>query len=385
MRRRIAPFVLVAVWLGSMVVPGVASAAAPTKGSGASHARRRPEFLDSHDAPGRSSLSTGPNHVHPRRRQGRGDLQPRLQRLRVPRLGKGRAGSQGESKRSHGSAEPESLDHRRVDHARHLSDRGGQSLRYRCPRRRLHRGGARIAILDTGIDLDHPDLPRTSTRGSARTARRRAPPQDGHGHGTHVAGIAAAARGNGDRRRGRRARGARSCRQGARRLRQRRLDNVICGIDYVTGLKTDGDPSNDVDVVNMSLGDTGPIGNCSDGGLRAGDLRVGGRWRHLCRGARATRRSTRRPSFRRRSPRSSRCQRSPTSTASPAASAAASSSRAARNDCDDTIAFFSNYGGVGGRDRARASTCTRAGRAAGTSTRAAPAWRRPTWRASPRS
>ena len=32
--------------------------------------------------------------------------------------------------------------------------------------------------------------------------------------------------------------------------------NLICAVDYLTGLATDGDPTNDVKVANMSLGTT---------------------------------------------------------------------------------------------------------------------------------
>src|SRR5207253_6590474 len=44
--------------------------------------------------------------------------------------------------------------------------------------------------------------------------------------------------------------------------------NLLCGIDYLTGLATDGDPSNDVRVANMSLGDIGTASNCNDGFVR---------------------------------------------------------------------------------------------------------------------
>ena len=44
--------------------------------------------------------------------------------------------------------------------------------------------------------------------------------------------------------------------------------NVICAIDHLIALAIDGDPNNDVRVANMSLGDAGPLGTCSDGGLR---------------------------------------------------------------------------------------------------------------------
>lgn len=53
-----------------------------------------------------------------------------------------------------------------------------------------------IAVLDTGVDLSHPDLSSKLTAGYD-FVQKDAIPQDEHGHGTHVAGIAAAATNNG--------------------------------------------------------------------------------------------------------------------------------------------------------------------------------------------
>lgn len=53
-----------------------------------------------------------------------------------------------------------------------------------------------IAILDTGIDLTHPDLGPKLVSGK-NYINISAPPNDDHGHGSHVAGIAAAVTNNG--------------------------------------------------------------------------------------------------------------------------------------------------------------------------------------------
>lgn len=56
--------------------------------------------------------------------------------------------------------------------------------------------GVVVAVVDTGIDLRHPDLKAKLVRG-ANFVRPGEAPQDDHGHGTHVAGVIAAATDNG--------------------------------------------------------------------------------------------------------------------------------------------------------------------------------------------
>ena len=127
--------------------------------------------------------------------------------------------------------------------------------------------GVKVAILDTGIDLTHPDLVANIDASLGLNCMTSGPPQDGHGHGTHVAGIVAADD-NGF--------GVVGVAPDAQVVPIKVLDdtgqgewsNLICAIDYLTGLITDNDPSNDVRVANMSLGDTGDIGSCDDGFVR---------------------------------------------------------------------------------------------------------------------
>ena len=108
-----------------------------------------------------------------------------------------------------------------------------------------------IAIIDTGIDLDHPDLNVFASincaRGGPFGGGCKDTGNDGNGHGTHVAGTAAALD-NGI--------GVVGVAPGARLWAVRVLDNsgsgwmswIIGGIDWVTG------NADQIDVANMSLG-----------------------------------------------------------------------------------------------------------------------------------
>jgi subtilisin family serine protease len=113
-----------------------------------------------------------------------------------------------------------------------------------------------IAILDTGIDLSHPDL---NVVGGVNCSTGSSY-DDGNGHGTHVAGTAAAKDDSV---------GVVGVAPGARLWAVRVLDSsgsgtwasVICGIDWVT------QRASTIEVANMSLGGSGTDSGCADGGL----------------------------------------------------------------------------------------------------------------------
>jgi subtilisin family serine protease len=104
-----------------------------------------------------------------------------------------------------------------------------------------------VAVLDTGVDLQHPDL-NISRRKDCSTRERGV--DDGSGHGTHVAGIISARDNN---------IGVVGVAPGARIWPIKVLgasgsgtwSDVICGIDYVTG------NASKIEVANMSLGGSG--------------------------------------------------------------------------------------------------------------------------------
>ncbi|HRI27360.1 MAG TPA: S8 family serine peptidase [Chitinophagales bacterium] len=103
-----------------------------------------------------------------------------------------------------------------------------------------------IWILDTGIDLDHPDLNVQASSPFAKSFISGETINDGDGHGTHVAGIAAA-RNNGF--------GVVGVSAGARVVPVKVLDNtgsgsfsgIISGLNHVAQYDIPGD------VVNMSI------------------------------------------------------------------------------------------------------------------------------------
>jgi subtilisin family serine protease len=108
-----------------------------------------------------------------------------------------------------------------------------------------------VAVIDTGIDLKHPDLDvvggKNCSTGSSYA--------DGNGHGSHVAGIIGA-KDNGV--------GVVGVAPGARLWAVRVLNNqgsgtrssIMCGIDWVTQNKST------IDVANMSLGGSGTDSTC---------------------------------------------------------------------------------------------------------------------------
>src|SRR5215210_171949 len=119
---------------------------------------------------------------------------------------------------------------------------------------------ADIAVLDTGIQKDHPDL--NVAGGYNCTSSVRSNYGDGHGHGTHVAGIAAAKDGN---------TGVVGAAPGARLWAMKVLTDsgmgftswIICGIDRVTAMNTDANPDNNIEVANMSLSGSGGDSTCN--------------------------------------------------------------------------------------------------------------------------
>ncbi len=129
--------------------------------------------------------------------------------------------------------------------------------------------GARIAILDTGIDMDHPDLEEgiDAANGKNCVSTKRSP-NDGHGHGTHVAGSAAAPA-NGV--------GVVGVAPEATLVPIKMFDDsgnssesrALCALNHVIKLNTDGNAANNIDVASMSWGESRAWGSCATDPLHA--------------------------------------------------------------------------------------------------------------------
>lgn len=110
--------------------------------------------------------------------------------------------------------------------------------------------GVVVAVIDSGVNAAHPDLQGRLLPGRDFVDRDDIP-QDGDGHGTHIAGIVAANTGNGE--------GIESIAPGASILPIRVLDDngdgftedVVAGIDYAIAQRAD--------VINLSLSSTVPV------------------------------------------------------------------------------------------------------------------------------
>lgn len=121
-------------------------------------------------------------------------------------------------------------------------------------------GGVVVAVLDTGVDLTHPDLAANIVSGSGTTCIKRTTTKDDNGHGTHVAGTLAAVDN---------AIGAIGVAPSAKLVPVKVLDrngsgswsSVICGIDWVTGHAA----QYGIKVANVSLGGSGSSdGDCGN-------------------------------------------------------------------------------------------------------------------------
>ena len=114
----------------------------------------------------------------------------------------------------------------------------------------VREAGANTAVIDTGIQLNHPDL---NAAAGTDCINPGTPPDDGDGHGTHVAGTIGA-KNNGS--------GVTGVAPNTKVYGVRVLNNkgsgttasIICGIDWVTANQA----AENIQVANMSLGGGGP-------------------------------------------------------------------------------------------------------------------------------
>jgi subtilisin family serine protease len=110
--------------------------------------------------------------------------------------------------------------------------------------------GATVAVIDTGAYFDHPDLQGRLIAGHDFIDKDETP-QDGEGHGTHVAGIVAANTNNGI--------GVEGVAPGAKVLVVRVLDNSGAGNTDDVAAGIDWAVDHGADVINLSLGPDVPL------------------------------------------------------------------------------------------------------------------------------
>lgn len=112
--------------------------------------------------------------------------------------------------------------------------------------------GINVAVIDTGIDYNHPDL-NSTFKGGYDFVNNDADPIDDNGHGTHCAGIIAAQDNT---------LGVVGVAPQAYLYSYKVLDssgsgytsNVIAAIDKAIQTRKDKNPSNDIQIISMSLG-----------------------------------------------------------------------------------------------------------------------------------
>lgn len=117
--------------------------------------------------------------------------------------------------------------------------------------------GVVIAVVDSGVDADHPDLRDQITPGIDLVGDGEGT-RDVNGHGTHVAGIAAAASGNGI--------GISGCAPGAKVMPVQVLDAGGAGTADTIAAGVRWAAANGAHVVNLSLGEEGLGGHLTSGG-----------------------------------------------------------------------------------------------------------------------
>jgi subtilisin family serine protease len=105
--------------------------------------------------------------------------------------------------------------------------------------------GVVVAVVDTGVDLDHPDLAANLVSGY-NFINQGASPQDDNGHGTHVAGIVAAVTNN--------AVGVAGVAGGSRVMPVKVLSGAGEGTDYGVAQGIQWAADNGARIANLSLG-----------------------------------------------------------------------------------------------------------------------------------